>query len=361
MKRYLILFLTFASLNASAQLFRAEVTDYAGLDSFPAVKSFIDQAVKNFQDDINEKIPSGSPHRVMRGMGNASILSGKPATSDYSSHMEKYMFGVALGGGLDRERPTGTNSDYSGVGVTPSGVIGANAHNLGIRKFANLDTKKLNLYVNYMKYGRYESLDPWIGMDSEVGINTQTIGFRMNYEWLEAKQYKHFDWGGVRLGWGYTYNESQFNFEHDLNLDFNISEDQNLRGRVQGRPKYRVDVFTNTIPLEISTDITVQKVFTFFGGFGADLNYGVAKGKAKGDTVITPVVCTDSGAFCGGGRTLQMQVQGTASANSAVDPLTARVFMGAQVNLPYVQIYGQVHKPFGNELLGLGVGIRFVR
>lgn len=66
-------------------------------------------------------------------MGNASTLSGKPATSDYSSHMEKYMFGFALGGGLDRERPTGTESEYSGVGVTPSFIAGANAHNLGIR------------------------------------------------------------------------------------------------------------------------------------------------------------------------------------------------------------------------------------
>lgn len=65
MKIILVLSLVLVSLNASAQLFRAEVTDYAGLDSFPAVKSFIDQTVKNFQDDINDKIPSGAPHRVM--------------------------------------------------------------------------------------------------------------------------------------------------------------------------------------------------------------------------------------------------------------------------------------------------------
>lgn len=361
MKQFVFIFLIILSTTASAQLFEAQVTDYGGLDSFPAVKSVIDQAVKDFQDKVNEKIPNGSPDRIMRGMGNATVLSGKPATSDYSSHMEKYIFGVALGGAIDREKPTGTDSDVSGVGVTPSGVIGANAYNLGIKDFANLDTKKMNLYIHYMKFGKYESLDPWIGRDAEIGIDTETIGFRMNYEWIQPEQHRNYDWGGVRLGWGYIYNESQFNFEHDLNRDFSFSGTQNLNGRVTGRPKYRVDVFSSSIPLEISTDITFLKFFTLFGGLAADINIGVAKGHVEGDTIVAPIVCTDSGAVCGGGTTFDLQVRGTANAKSTIDPLTARAFLGAQFNLPYVQIYGQVHQSIESELLGAGVGIRFVR
>lgn len=361
MNRYLLLLFVLISFQVNAQIFRAVVTDYGGLDSFPAVKSAIDQYVKSFQDDVNEKIPSGSPSRVMRGMSNATVISGKGVTGDYSSHMEKYMISFGMGGGLDLDKPTGTDSSLSGVGITPAMVIGANLHNLGVKKFATLDPKRVNAYVHYMQFGEAQSLDPWIGMDSEVSVHAKSMGARMSYDWVMPKEHRHFTWGGIKLSWGYFYNESQFNFEHDLNKRFVINGDQNFQGQVTGRPKYRVDVITHSIPLEISSDVTLWKFLTLFGGLGMDFNYGKAKGRAQGNGDLNPVVCTDSGAICGGGRNINFQVQATVDAESRVDPFQTRAFAGAQINLPYVQLYGQVDKPIGNELLGLGVGIRFVR
>lgn len=361
MNRFLLCLFFLISFQVNAQIFRAEVTDYGGLDSFPAVKSVIDAYVKEFQDDVNENIPSGSTSRIMKGMSNATVISGKGVTSDYSSHMEKYMISFGMGGGLDLDKPTGTDSELSGVGITPALMVGANLHNLGVKKFATLDPKRVNAYVHYMQFGEAQSLDPWIGMDSEVSVRAKSLGARMAYDWKLPKEHRHFTWGGIRLSWAYFYNESQFNFEHDLNKRFEINGDQTIQGQVTGRPKYQVDVVAHSIPLEISSDITFFKFLTVFGGLGADFNYGKAKGKAKGNGDLSPLVCTDSGAICGGGRNLTFQVQATVEDESRVDPFLARAFGGLQINLPYIQLYGQVDKPIGNEILGLGVGIRFVR
>lgn len=361
MKKYIAtLLLTFSSV-LHAQIFKVEVVDYGGLDSIDAVKNFIDSSVKDFQDDVNEKIPNGSTSRIMKGMGNTSVVSGKGVSSDYSSHMEKYLIGASIGTGLDLDRPTGTESDYSGVGLASAVVVGANLNNMGVNRFAGLDGKKVNAYVHYMQYGRAESLVPFIGMDSEVGVNIKTMGFRMSYDWIGSKEHRHYSWGGVKLHWGYQYNESEFNFEHDLDVTFNVAEEQNIQGQVTGRPKYRVNVVTNSIPLEISSDITFFKILTFFGGAGMDLNYGQAKGHAKSNGDVSPLVCTDSGAACGGGSIIQVQVQASADAQAWVDPVTFRGFLGTQINLPYVQLYGIAEKPIGNEILGLAVGVRFVR
>lgn len=84
-------------------------------------------------------------------------------------------------------------------------------------------------------------------------------------------------------------------------------------------------------------------------------------GRAVADGEVSPLLCTDSRAVCGGGRNLQMQVQAKGDASGQVEPVTARAFLGAQINLPYIQLYGQVDKAIGTELLRAAVGIRFVR
>ena len=362
MKSYGSLLFLLLSIQARAQIFEAQVTDYGGLDSVPAIKNLIDQEVRKIQDDVNEKIPNGGPGRIMKGMSNASVVSGKGVGSDYSSHMEKYTLGVAVGGGVDLDRPTGTDSDVSGIGVSPGAVLGLNLYNLGVKEFANLDARRLNANFHYMEYGRAESLDPWIGMNSEARVTAKTMGFRMSYDWIQTQEHKNYSWGGIKLNWGFEHNESSFVFEHDLDITFQaVDSVENINGRVTGRPKYQVDVVTSSIPLEISTDITFFKFLTLMGGAGVDFNYGKAKGHAIADGDVSPLICTDSGGVCGGGTLLQMQVQATGDTSGYVDPLTSRVFAGLQINLPYTQLYTVVNKLIGNELLGATVGIRFVR
>jgi hypothetical protein len=337
-----------------------EVTDYDGLDAIPGVKALIDKEVQKVQNDINEKIPSGSTTRVMKGMSNASTLAGKGSTADYSSHMEKYQLSVALGGGADLERQTETDSDVSGVGIVPALMVGANARNLGVHDFAGLDTRRLDFYVNYLQWKQAEDMDPWVGMDSWLQVDTKSTGLRFGYQWKKGNENRNFTWGGMRISWGYQYVESHFQFEHDLNFNFDVDGISNIQGKVTGRPRYDVDVYTHSIPIELTSDITFFRILTLYGGAGVDFNYGTAKGQAKANGTVSPVACTDAG-VCTSGEIIQLQGKAGANATGRVDPVTARGILGAQINLPYVQLYGTINKAINSELLGAAVGIRFVR
>jgi hypothetical protein len=123
-----------------------------------------------------------------------------------------------------------------------------------------------------------------------------------------------------------------------------------------------VDVYTTSIPLEVSTDISFFRFLTFYGGGAVDLKYGKAKGKGTADGNVSPQLCTDSGGICGpGGRFMQLQMQADAHDSAWVTPVTGRLFLGTQINMPYVQLYADVQKSVLNNVLGFGVGIRFVR
>jgi hypothetical protein len=362
MKIILLFFiiLTF-SLSLHAQIFRVEVTDYGGLDSIGPLKNFIDQELMKYQNKVNEDIPNGSPARIMRGMANASTLASSGANADYSSNLETYLIGVSMTAAADLDKKNGTKSDVSGVGLAPSLLIGGNLDRLGISNFAGLDTKRLNSYVNFMKIGYEQNLTGALGYDAEAGFKSTTIGFKFQYLWKEGKEYRHASWGGLKLHWGYQYNETKFIFNRELDEVVNLfNGQQNFNGRLTGRPEFGIDVNTHSIPLELSTDITIFKFLSFFGGAGVNFNIGKAKGSGNADIAATPLVCTDGGTVCGGGRILQMQVKGAADVEDQVNPFTARAFLGAQINLPHVQLYGQLDNSLGTEVYGASVGLRYV-
>lgn len=351
----------FLTVESYAALIDLKVTDYDGLDSIPFVKQLIDVEVDKIEDDINAKIPNGAETRVMKGMSNSSVIAGKGVASDYSSNMEYVLVGAALGGGVDLEKPRGTDSDFSGVGVAPAVIIGGNMRAMGVYKFAGLDAKRVNAYANFAVYNYTHSFHGNSTGDSDINVDMKAAGFKLRYDWIQGKEYRHATWGGVKLHWGYEYNHSNFMFEHDL--DKVISTDVSgltLGGRITGRPKYEVDVITHSLPFEISTDVRIFKFLSFFGGAGFDINFGKAKGKARANGDASPIICTDNGAICGPGKIVTLKADASADAEANVDPLSARGFLGLQINVPYVQVYGIVDKAVGNQLLGVAVGIRYV-
>ncbi|MCM2351088.1 MAG: hypothetical protein NDI69_13790 [Bacteriovoracaceae bacterium] len=164
----------------------------------------------------------------------------------------------------DLDHENGTKSDVSGVGLAPALLIGGNLDQLGVSHFAGMDTERLNAYVNLMSFGYDQNLTGILGYDAEAGVSTKTAGFKLQYLWLPAKEYRYASWGGLNLHWGYQYNESKFSFERELNevIDFTNGQ-QNFNGQIIGRPIFKVDVKTHTIPLEISTDIRIFKFLSF--------------------------------------------------------------------------------------------------
>lgn len=359
--QWIVLLLVLLGGSAYAQVFQIQVTDYDGLDQIGPIKNFIDSELLKVQDQVNEDIPNGSASRIMKGMANSSVLAGNVVAADYASHMKVYLLGTSLGAAVDTEKESGTNSDISGFGVATGLMAGMNVSHMGLTNFAGLDTKRLNFYLNYMDYGYGTSLNDKINYDSEATISSNTIGFRFNYLLNTGKEYRYATWGGVNVHWGYFYNKSSFTFQADVDKTVDLyNGDQRFNGRLVGTPKFDVDVETHSFPFEISSDISFFKFLTLFGGAGVDFNLGKARGSGNADVTATPLICTDGGSVCGGGKNLQMKINATANASNWVDPIAGRVFVGAQINVPYVQLYGQLNKAVGTKLYGAAVGLRFV-
>jgi hypothetical protein len=358
----LILFASFFSSFASAQMFTLKVTDYGGLDNNELLKRVLDAYLEKIEDDVNELIPNADPERMMKNMSNASVIATKGVGSDYASDMNVFLVGATVGAGVAYERNDTINSDINGAGAATGMILGANADKLNVHNFAGLDTKKLNFYLNFMKLGQTQNLISNGGVDSDLRVGFLGGGLHFRYDWLDGSGTKMWGWGGVKLHWGYDFNQTEFTYENNLDRTVNLVDNgsgANIKGRITGRPKYQVKTTTHSIPLEISSDVRFLKVFSLYGGLGTDISYGKAVGTGKADGEVSPLVCTGGGT-CGGGRILQVQVQANIEAEGNVAPLMARGFTGLQINLPYFNMFAQVNKGFGNNLWGATGGLKLV-
>lgn len=361
MKYLLLILLIFFSIGAQAQMFTLKVTDYGGTDSVPALKNFIDLQVAQLESDINDELPNDTPARMMEGMANSSVLAGKGIGSDYASYMNVYLIGAGLGVAADFEKPSDVESNFSGVGLAPGFVVGANLGKMGMGKFAGLDANRVNTYFNFMKLGITRDLEDNGGVNSTGKLDSLTLGLHFRYDWIPGNDNSTLRWGGVKLHWGYEFNQTDVVYQQDIDKVINVSDNvADLNGRITGRPKYSVETQTHSIPLEISTDVRMFQFLSLYGGLGTDISYGKAKGKGVLDGNVSPLICTDSGAFCGGGSIIQLQVQANLDAEGKVNPILLRGFTGLQLNLPYFRIFAQVDKALGTDLVGGTVGLRFV-
>jgi hypothetical protein len=360
MKYLLCISLILLSIRAEAQMFTVKVTDYGGLDSSAILKNFIDLQVAELQSDINDELPNDTPGEMMKGMANSSVLAGKGIGSDYASYMDVFLVGVGLGLAADFEKPNDVESNYSGVGVAPGFVVGANLRKMGVGTFAGLDASRVNTYFNFMKLGITRDLEDNGGVNSEGRLDSLSLGLHFRYDWVPGNNNSNFRWGGLKLHWGYEFNQSNIVYEQDLDKSINVIDDvADLNGRLTGRPKYQIETQTHSIPLEISTDVRMFEFLSAYGGLGTDISYGKAKGSGILDGTVSPIVCTNSG-LCGGGTVIQLQAQANLDAEGKVNPIMLRGFTGLQINIPYVRIFAQIDKVFGTELLGGTVGIRYV-
>ena len=360
MQHYFIVFLIsllYVSA-ATAQVFKIRVIDYDGIDSVPALKSILDNRLQTLEDKVNDRLPGGSQGRIMQGMANTNVMVGKNISSDYSSGMEVWLLGASVSGAVDLEK--NRSSEISGAGVAPGLTVGANLGRFGVERFAGLEGKRLNTYFNFLRFSFDQKLYERDGVEADGKVNSSTLGFRMRYDWLDGKGSKYFGWGGVKLHWGYQFTRTEYTVKGTFDRVVAVSNtDGQINGTVTGQPKFEIDVETHSIPLEISSEVHLLYFLTAFGGLGADLSIGKAKGKGVSNADVSPLLCTGGG-FCGGGRLLQIQLQADLDAERKVYQTLYRGFLGLQLNLPYINIYGMVDKGIGTDLVGATAGIRFV-
>jgi len=347
---------TFA-LDSSAQMFRLNVTDYGAID--PAFESFVDTEIGKIEDEINKELPSAQPKRLMEGMANSSVMAGKGIGSDYASNMQVFLIGAGVGIGADLEKDESTDSDISGLGIAPGLVVGANLGFIGGSIFG-LDPKKLNLYVNYMGYSYDKDFEDDSSKKSSAGIDMKAMGAHLRYDWIKGSGNKFLGWGGVKLHLGYEYNKTDLEFKTNISesIDETSSNGENVEGTINGNPTANIAVATHSIPIEISTDVQLLYLVSLYGGLGADINFGEAKGDGDLNAEESDLNCT--GGVCAGGQTVKVKAEANVNTSGKVNSFLARGFAGVQINLPYFRIFAQADKSLGNELIGVTLGARFV-
>lgn len=340
------------STESSAQLFRLRTTSYGDI-LLPAAQAEWDAALLKIEAEVNKDFPSAeNPKRLMQGMANSSVMSGKGVGSDYASRMQVFMIGAGVGVGADLEKDKQTDSDLSGVGVQGGIVIGTNLSWMDAEKILGLYTNRLNVYVNYLGF----NLDRKMGEGDKDSIKAKlnSFGFHVNYDLVEPVGSNWLRWGGIKIHTGYEFNSTKVTFASTLSED--VSENvggQTVSGTIRGNPAATIDVATHSIPLEISTNVQILYLLSLYTGLGVDFNFGEAKG--NGALNADPTNLNYSG---GTGPTVQADAN--IDGKSAVDSVLTRGFAGVQINLPYMNIFAQVDKAFGNDLIGGTAGLRIV-
>lgn len=355
----LTLFAGLYSTQSSAQIFDLEVTSYGGIPA--PLRAFVDTEIQKIENDLNAELPSGAPDRLMEGMANSSVFAGKGIGTDYASNMSVFLIGAGVGVGADLEKPEGTDSPASGVGVAPGVIVGLNLGFLDSATLLGMDTDRLNMYVNFMSYSLEKKIDgKEEDQQSEVTLDMLNWGVHFRYDWVKPAGNRLLGWGGIKFTFGYEYNKTKIGFTSDIDEDVNetASTGETISGTITGSPKASILANTQSIPLAVSTDIQILYFVTLYTGLGADYNMGEAKGEGDLNGNDSSLTCT-GGASCGAPQTITVKPRANLNTTAEVDAFSYRAFGGFQFNLPWTRIFVQVDKSLSNDLIGATAGLRF--
>lgn len=343
MKKLLFATLLLLPLFAEAQIFTVRRTSNEGV-----LNSAIDDALIQVQADINQDIPLAKPDRMMEGMANAQVVSGKGLATDYISHFEAIMVGAGLGLGADLEEDKDLDSDLSGIGITGGVQLGLNMSMFADNSFLGLDPKKTTMVLNFFSLGLDRDFD-----DNNVKADLLSFGFMGSYKWVDGNGNRLFGWDGVRIHTGYQYSKTDLTFKSQINETVNETvSGTTLSGPLTANPSATIETSTHSIPLEISSGVNFLWILSFYGGVGTDFNMGETQG--KGDLNADPTTLM----YTGGDGSVDVQTSAELDNKGEVQPLFLRGFAGFQVNLPFTRIYVHANKVFGTELYSVATGLR---
>lgn len=292
---------------------------------------------KALTDAIGSQLHTVDMKPYMDQMANANILSAKGLGVDYASDMQRFAVGGGFGTAVNGAGFAFTAGDSALPEAGFALQIGAMA-GLNLGAFSDKDSalRRFKIYVN--------------GMMADTRRDPFRASF-LNYGGhLQVKLIKGGDktdgvrWGGFDLTTGYEFSSYTLTLDDDLPVETdNISWDANGHVTILAR--------SQSVPLELSTNLHIF-VVTAFLGVGADYNVsGVADAEIGVDGPIT--VSYDGKTADVGSASVTLDEMGTAAA------FTPRAFAGAQVDIFFVKVYGQLNVTL-DESVGGHVGLRVV-
>jgi hypothetical protein len=275
--------------------------------------------------------------------------------------MDVLLLGAGVGIGADLEKDEMTDSDISGLGVAPGIILGVDLGFMDAQKILGLETDRLNVYLNFMSYSHEQKFgDP--GDETQADVDMTSMGIHFRYDLVNGAGSKWLGWGGIKAHLGYQYNKTKITFANRLNETITATgpSGETINDAITGNPEASILVNTHSIPFELSTDVQLLYFLSIYTGVGIDYNRGEAKGDGALNAPAQQVNCT--GGACGGGAGTDITVTAEANigAKANANPFTYRGFAGVQFNLPFLRIFVQADKAFGNDLVGATAGVRIV-
>ncbi|MEM6532597.1 MAG: hypothetical protein AAF654_08230 [Myxococcota bacterium] len=292
-----------------------------------ALNSTVAQLESELESQVLEALALANPDDYLTSFANAQAFSTKGIMADYASNFDSLLIGI------------GVSSAFSVSGSIDPDEAPVDGFAPNISALVGVDLGRLRLFLSgfSQSYRTGELGD----REGEYEVTFRNFGAHAQYKLVGdydsgASSYV-WDWGGLDLTAGITRATTTLTLSTELPTDFALTGDGSGSLPVEllstGSLVYEVSAFT--IPLEVTTNLTLLSVATLYGGIGTDIQLGDATVTAELDGVLT----ADAG-----GRALNLGTAViTADQSADASPGRLRGLVGLQLNLWVVKAYVQVN------------------
>jgi len=268
---------------------------------------------------VDEQLKLGDQTEFLEQMASATALSARGMGVDYASSPQRFVVGGSIGSALNG---SGAGFGY-GTGLLPSGGFAFQAAamagmNLGAFSDDKSPLRRFLIYGHGMAANG--SRDPF----SARAVNG---GGHVQVQLLKVRDAGVAGWGGLAFTTGFQHTVYELTLEKEIPFETELAT-------WEADGTYVIDATTNSIPLELSTNMRAAFVTVFGGGAvdimlnghgDSDINmYGKLHDPTQNDKEVGEALITFSD---------------SADMNS----VTPRFFGGLQFNIFLVKVYGQLN------------------
>jgi len=296
------------------------------LDEEKAAQLGIDLAVVEQQLDAEagEALKLVDPQTFMDSMATATGIASKGMGVDYASNMKRFVVGGSLGSAVHsagfRFNRTDDPLPPGGFAFMVSAMGGVNLGLLDGGEKTVLD--RVRLYVNGMAFS--------LPSDREFGGDMMNLGAHLQLKLANGTE-GPVRWGGLDVTSGWERTQYSLSLARDLPLTAPVDEAE-LTWTASGT--YDIVAASDSIPVELSTNVSVPFVTLFVGG-AIDINTSTSTSLAALQGPVTAKV-----------RSVEEEL-GSASLTWGIDgvgePLVPRAFGGVQIDASVLKIYGHLN------------------
>jgi len=268
---------------------------------------------------VDEQLKLEDQTEFLEQMAAATALSARGMGVDYASSPQRFVLGGSFGSALNG---SGAGFGY-GSGLLPSGGFAFQAALMGgmnLGAFSG-DTSPLRRFVVYGHgMAANGSRDPFSARAFNAGGHLQV-------QLLKVRDAGVAGWGGIAFTTGFQHTVYELTLEQEIPFETEVAT-------WEADGTYVIDATTNSIPLELSTNMRAAFV-TVFGGGGIDL---MVKGTGDSDINMYGTLHDPTRNDVAVGEAL---ITYTDSADT--NGVTPRFFGGLQFNIFMVKAYGQLN------------------